>query len=108
MFWPSPANPFLARLQNAMAEELPKPDLTFVTTEELIDELIKRHKALIIVRELASPTGSGRTQTFYEYAGGLNTALGLAERARADIVETALQEGPIDEDDEGDEELSAD
>ena len=80
-----------------MAEE--RNELYDVTTEALIDELMRRHKALLVVREKDSPTDSTRTQTLFDYSGGLNAALGMAVRAQADI-EAAAMDGDDDDDED--------
>lgn len=63
-------------------DEAAAVDLTFVTTADLLEELNRRHKAILIVREMISPHDANKTDTLIEYDGGLNVAVGMAERAR--------------------------
>ncbi len=65
-----------------MPEDDPStPDLSDVTTEWLLEELIKRHDALLIAREIRMT--DDRRKTLFQSSGGLNAALGLARRLQA-------------------------
>lgn len=60
----------------------PKPDLSFVTTDQLISELMDRHDGLIVVRESNVDTAGERSDCLFDFSGGVSRALGLAERMR--------------------------
>jgi hypothetical protein len=65
-----------------MSEEEPKPDLSFVTTEQLITELMERHDGLLVVRESHTDTKGTRSEVLFDFSGGVSRCLGLAERMK--------------------------
>lgn len=61
------------------------PDLSLVETVHLIEALMNRHDAILIVRQ--QERVKGKTQTLFDYEGGLSNALGLAEYAKAGLLD---------------------
>jgi hypothetical protein len=76
-------------------------DLSFVTTRALLDELFRRHDAVVVAMERKAKGGVDGSDTFtvMEYYGGMSTALGLVARLRYDI----LRKTAVGREDEGDE-----
>jgi hypothetical protein len=64
-----------------------KPDLAFVSTGDLIEELMSRSEATLIVRE-THPTDQKRDTT-YSFDGGISTCIGLAARAQHRLMRIA-------------------
>lgn len=66
------------------------PDLSLVSTDELIVELEKRHEALLVVqlREIKK----GATDVTYSYYGGIVTCIGLAECAKRSLMKAQAPE----------------
>lgn len=60
----------------------PKPDLSFVTTEQLVEELCNRHDGIIICRENCTDTKGQRHECMSDFSGGVSRAIGLAERMK--------------------------
>lgn len=71
-----------------MSDDEAKPDLSFVTADELIEELAKRHEGLVVCWE--TNLNTKQTEFFCEWRGPLTLAIGLAERSRARLVQIAL------------------
>jgi len=74
-------------------------DLELTPTDDLIDELFRRHSAVLIVRQMPVKT-TNQDDTLIDYCGGLNTAIGMATRASG--VLTAKAARSMEETDEGD------
>jgi hypothetical protein len=72
-----------------------KPDLSLVSTNWIIEELQRRHDALLIVRETAAP--SGPTDTFIHFSGGVSRCLGLSARATQRLLSTVKQADSAEE-----------
>lgn len=64
-------------------------ELDFYTDEQLIDELMKRHDALVIVR--MRRLNGNEDETLHDFRGGLNTAIGLCERGKDAMLAMARQ-----------------
>lgn len=79
------------------------PDLDTATTDELIDQLEKRHLAFVLVREYRPKTGNDKTRYRVSYAGGLSAAQGLLVQALADLI--ADGRTPAEDDDEPTQEI---
>jgi hypothetical protein len=62
-----------------------KPDLSLVDTEWMIEEIMNRHHAVLIVREI-KPDDESHDLT-YDFSGGVSTCIGLAERVKARLLE---------------------
>lgn len=58
-------------------------DLNFVSTEELIKELINRHDGLVIVRNMKNKKRDESGRIIYDYDGGLANAIGMMELAKS-------------------------
>lgn len=71
-----------------MSNDTDKPDLSTVTTDELIEEIKRRHEAALFVLEKPTPTGDD-THVIIEYHGGLSRSIGMAVRARSILVRDA-------------------
>lgn len=69
------------------------PDLSLVSTDELIVELEKRHEALLVVQ--LKEIRKGTTDVTYSFYGGIVTSIGLAECAKHALMK--IQE-PKDKD----------
>lgn len=84
-----------------MSDEIGKPDLDFATTEELIEEILRRCTAAgdpcIVVRSVQE--NSGRCGIRYGRTMRLTESIGLAESLSA-ILKHELVYGSSDEDDE--------
>lgn len=65
-----------------------KPDLSFATNEELISELMNRHDGVIVVREKCLDAKGQRSETLFDFEGGVSRALGLVERMRNYLLTT--------------------
>lgn len=63
-----------------MSDDDPKPDLSFVTTEQLVDELMQRHEGLVVVRENCKDAKGERSECLFDFSGGVSRAIGLSER----------------------------
>lgn len=66
-------------------------DLELATTDDLIAELFRRHTAVVIVRVFPVKTTDTQEDTLIDYCGGINTAIGLSERARAMLVNDVVK-----------------
>jgi hypothetical protein len=62
-------------------------NLELVSTEVLIAELMRRHDALLIVRE-KEPNGQIQ-DTLFDMDGGVSRAIGMAERVKAKLMRMA-------------------
>jgi hypothetical protein len=71
------------------------PDITLVSTKELIDELFKRHDAVLIVREFRRT--QGKANVLYDYSNGLVTAIGLAEYVKYGLMDRHFNPEKYDE-----------
>jgi TolB-like protein len=69
--------------------------LEFVTTEELIVELMRRHDAIVIARE--THTTDAKNDATFDFSGGLSAALGLVERLKRRLLKAA-EAGEVAED----------
>lgn len=67
------------------------------TLEELIDEVKRRHKAVLIIGIMDPKVDDGCEDCLMHYSGGFTTALGLAVRARDTLRSRASED---DEDDD--------
>lgn len=63
-------------------------DLELASTQDLVTELQRRHSATLVVLEAKVKT-TDQDDTILAYSGGLNTALGMAERARSTFTDKA-------------------
>lgn len=67
--------------------DLPPPDLTTVSMQDLADEMLKRFASALVVYEQLPPQGSREMAVFgYTYKGLPSSALGLAEYARHSLL----------------------
>jgi hypothetical protein len=62
-------------------------DLTFATTEELVDEMFKRHEAIAIVR---IPKGQQGHEVLVDHTGPFYTVLGMADQLHHDLINRAV------------------
>jgi hypothetical protein len=62
-------------------------NLELVPTETLIEELMDRHDAMLIVRE-KEPTNQEQ-ETLFDIDGGVSRAIGMAERVKAKLMRMA-------------------
>lgn len=69
-----------------------EPDLTLVATDTLIDEIFRRHDAVIVAR-VASRT-VGRSRFAYSYSGTQISAIGLCEQAKRQLLAIEMDEVP--------------
>ena len=80
--------------------------LELATVDELIEELERRHDAVVVLRE--SETDDDGTVTCLRFSGGLSRAVGMASRAQhewiADSIMERREEKAAAEPDEDDEE----
>ena len=63
----------------------PCTDLTFATDDELVIELMRRYRNILIVAEYEIRNDDNRLGIIYNWSGGWTAGLGLAERARIKI-----------------------
>lgn len=70
-----------------MADDDPKPDLSFVTNEQLINELMDRHVGVIIARESQVDAEGDRYAIVYEFSGGVSRAIGMVERMKKHLLD---------------------
>ena len=75
-------------------------DLSFVTTDQLIEELMDRHDGLVIAREVQSDAKGEQTECFYDFSGGVSRAIGLTERLKRHLLRGGWREQDDTEDDE--------
>lgn len=90
----------LVTLARDMVEHVNKTfkDLNFVTNEEMVEELTKRHDAVLIVLDKRdSETEQG---TFIRWSGGIPHAMGLARYGEARIHESRFPDYEDAEEDE--------
>lgn len=62
-------------------------DLTFATTEELVDEMFKRHEAIAIVR---IPKGQQGNEVLVDHTGPFYTVLGMVNQLHHDLINRSV------------------
>ena len=62
------------------------PDLSLVSTDDLIDELCKRHDAILIIRDREHTDDAG--QMDYQSSGSMAAAIGLATWAKHELLKS--------------------
>jgi hypothetical protein len=71
------------------SDDADKPDLSFVALDDLMDELAKRFRAIVVIAEREAPIGNERSVRFIDYRGGITTCVGLAMRGQAYMLNLA-------------------
>jgi hypothetical protein len=66
------------------------PDLSLITTEDMIEELKRRHPAFLMVTRQDHPHKSDGDVHIVHYHGGIVQCLGLAEYAKIDMTQKVL------------------
>jgi hypothetical protein len=79
------------------------PDLAYVTTEQLIEELMNRHDGLAIAREVSPDVKGETSDCFFDFAGGVSRALGLCERLKHHLISGEYKNQRTDDLEEDDE-----
>lgn len=86
-------------------------DLAFATEKELIDELARRSLAIVVIATRPIKVGNGDNDTYIDYRGGMVSAVGLVNYARAvldaDVVASVKRASPEDDPDPPDENTDA-
>ena len=67
-------------------------DLELATSDELIDELAKRHETLVILAIRNGKTSDTNQERLIWWAGGCCTAIGLCEVARRLMLSSCADE----------------
>ncbi len=92
---PAAAAPCLKR--RAIVNDDPKTELSFVTTDEMLDELSTRYEGVVIAYERQAVPGSHDFTV--DYRGGQTYAIGLASRAFTTLSHDAASDTRrVDED----------
>jgi hypothetical protein len=73
--------------------------LEVYSTTDLIDELARRSTAVVVAICRPAEGEATKEHTCCSYRGGLNTALGLADRLKANLRDIAINGDPEDDDD---------
>jgi len=76
------------------------PVLAEVTSEALIDELVRRHKGIIVA--LLNEKQEGAEEFSLYYGGGGCLALGILVHALAKLRQVSVEKSHPEEDEEGD------
>jgi hypothetical protein len=67
------------------------PDLSLIDTADLVAELRRRHDGILVVLE--RDADATKTGTLTEWWGGLSRCIGLAERAKARMLQSLAEDG---------------
>lgn len=68
------------------------PDLSTVTNDELVQELMDRHAGVVVIRESQLDAKGERNEVLFDFSGGVSRAIGLAERFKNNLLKTEWAE----------------
>lgn len=72
--------------------------LSLASTEELVTELRSRFELFVIAG--VKPISGGQELFWSNYYGGLTGCIGVVERCKARMIDSALHSAEVDDDDE--------